>query len=73
MSDSRKYITGEKFGTAVLDALGVPTKGVTRVTIDCKLHDVVRVYVSRVGTEALFDITLPDAHGVEIIDTGASQ
>lgn len=52
------------------EALNLDPRDCQRVVIDAQVGSIVRVYVSKVGSEALLNVEPPDASGVNITVVG---
>lgn len=65
-----KPLIGNRFVTQWAEALNIEPDEVTRVVIDARVDDIVRVYVSKLGDEALLDIRPPSASEVRIVVAG---
>lgn len=66
MTDRPKLITSDKFGQALIDA-GVISRddSVSRIVIDAKIGDIVRLYLERNGDERLLSVATT-LEGIEI-------
>ena len=63
-----KLIKSDAFVTQWAEAMGIDIAEdkITRVVIDAQVGEVLKVYLSRWGTDRLLDVTPPDASGVEV-------
>lgn len=41
------FVAGHQVGKEILDALGIPGEGVTRVVVDLQLREIAKVYITK--------------------------
>jgi hypothetical protein len=64
--DRQRHILGEEWGRSLAEALGIDPDKTSRIVIDVRPREPIKVYVEKIATERLLNLSPPSIEWCEI-------